>query len=126
MVTSFKVVQDTSARYRATIVDTDGSAIPASSITTLTVKLTDINTGSVINSRNDQSLLNANDGTVDSNGLLSWYMRSADNPIVTSSSSASVESHLAMFTVTWLDIRGVSQKSKWPVVFNVVNLAVEA
>ena len=95
----FTVAEQTTRRYTATIQDETGAAIPAASLTTLKLTLYDRATGAVINTRDDQNVLNANDVTVDGNGLLTWTMKPADNPIL--NDALAQEHHVALFEFTY-------------------------
>jgi hypothetical protein len=93
------VNEKVSARYTADVQDDEGNAIAAASLTTLTLTLYDKDTGDIINSRNDQDVLNTNGVTVDGSGNLTWIIDPDDNAIVTSTSK--VEDHVALFEWTW-------------------------
>lgn len=93
------IIEGTTRLFTATILDENSVAIPAASLATLTVTLTSLHSGAIINSRNAQSILNANGGVVDSAGKLSWTMSAADNAIL--NSALAVESHRALFIWTY-------------------------
>jgi hypothetical protein len=86
-----------SAVINGTITDEDGVALAASDIQGMLVTLYDDASGSIINNRLRQSVLNTNQVTIDSNGVLTWTMRPADNVIVGSVSVGEVEQHVAHF-----------------------------
>ncbi len=88
------------ARYTSIVKDDVGVAIPAADLTTLTLTLyqkSDRTT--IINSRDAQNILNANNVTVDSSGNLVWLMQPADN--IVSDQDLDKESHIALFQYTW-------------------------
>jgi hypothetical protein len=99
----FKARKGATARYTAVITQEDGAtAIPAASLSSLTLTLIDDATGAVINSRSGQNVLNVNGVTVDSSGNLAWAMSPADNPIVAATlPHGRAELHLATFAWTW-------------------------
>jgi hypothetical protein len=98
--------------------DMAGVAITKANLITLTITLIDVATSTVLNSRNGQSILDANGGTVTNDGVLTMRLDAADAPMV---GTASRESHLARFTWTWND--GVSVRTgKVEVVFDVVDV----
>jgi hypothetical protein len=84
------------AVFTATLRDKDGAAIAAASLTSLSLTLTDAHSGGVVNSRNAQNVLNANNVTVNSSGGLVWTIQIAD---VAQQGTASVEraEHVAKF-----------------------------
>jgi hypothetical protein len=96
--TPFRVNEQTTARYTAQIVDETGAALPAASLSTLKLTVYDQASGSVLNSRSQQNVLNANGVTVDSSGNLVWVMDPADNAIV---GTRELEAHIALFEWTW-------------------------
>jgi len=94
--------EKTIAKYKATITDEDQAAIASSSLSTLTLTLYDVETGTIINSRNGQNILNANNVIIDSDGLLTWTIQAADNEIVgTRRRAGQYEKHVALFEYTW-------------------------
>lgn len=108
---SFSVTEKSSFLYYATLIDETGAVVGPSLLSTLTLTLYDKIAGTIINSRNAQNVLNANnvtvfdalqtdqtnDGPVDYN--LKWQVQPADNAIVTD--SRDVETHLALFQASW-------------------------
>jgi len=96
---NYWVNEKVTARYTADVQDHEENAIAGSSLTTLTLTLYDQSTGTIINSRNAQDVLNTNGVTVNSSGNLVWIIDPDDNAIVTSTSK--VEKHIALFAWTW-------------------------
>ena len=79
--------------------DTDGVVIPSASMTTIKLTLKNLATGTVINSRNEQSVFNANGGTYHAtSGLLTIILAAADNTVT---GSNSVERHAAVIEFTY-------------------------
>jgi len=87
-----------------TIQNQDGTAVPLAELVAATLTLYDLETyvpnGSpvvgIINSRDDQDVLNANDVTIHAtSGLLTWVMAPEDNVIVTA--KRQMERHRAEF-----------------------------
>jgi hypothetical protein len=93
------LTQGTSAQYTAQLVDQTGAPVPSSALTTLTLTLYDAVTGTVINGRTAQNVLNANGVTVDSLGNLVWTLTPADVPIITA--ALAIETHIAVWQATW-------------------------
>lgn len=88
---------DTSV-FTATIQDEDSVAIPAASLLTLKCWLYVQSTGTIINSRSDQSVLNANGGTVDSSGNFELTLSPADNE---HQGTATTEIHVLLLRYTY-------------------------
>lgn len=99
IATRFDVIERTTVRYTAKLVDDQGNAIPASSLTTMTLTVYDKKTGNILNSRDDQNVLNANNVTIDVNGAFEWIIQPADLAIV--NTNLANESHIALFEWSW-------------------------
>ena len=106
------VNENSTARYTATLVDETGALIPGSSLTTLTLTLSDRATGSILNNRSAQNVMNANGVTVydtlqngvdaDGNAItynVLWQVSPADNAIAIA--GRALEVHIALFKGTW-------------------------
>jgi hypothetical protein len=88
--------ENTGAIYTATLEDSSGTAIPLANLTTITLTLYDVASGDIINSRNDQNVLNQNNITIHAtSGLLTWTMQAADNAIL--DDDLDWEHHRALF-----------------------------
>jgi hypothetical protein len=86
--------------YTATLQDEAETPIPVGQLTTLTLTLYDATTGTILNSRNAQNILNTNNVTVHAtNGLLTWTVQPADLAMVTTNMAQ--ELHIALFSWTW-------------------------
>ena len=85
-------------KYTGTLKDADGVVIPLTSISALTLTLTDAATGTAI--RSSQDVLNAHNVTVHATtGAVAWSIQAADTALVTS--GAASEEHVAEFTCTF-------------------------
>ena len=87
-----------------TLVDSAGVAIPKADIETLTLTLTDLACGDVINERDEQDVLDANGVDVgDTDGSVSWAYDAEDTPYMGDDDDLAPqeETHLAHFRVTW-------------------------
>lgn len=117
---SFSVNEQSSATYTATLVDAAGVAVSGAVLQTLTLTLYDVPSLTVINGRNAQNVLNLNDVTVDTSGLLTWNLRALDNVI--HNAAKQIEHHVALFMATWTDTGGKPQELTHEVVILVANL----
>ena len=116
---AFSVLEKTTQLYTANFVDETGVGIPSASLNTLTMTLYDAITNAAINARSTQNILNANNVTVSSSGLLTWTMQPNDNAIL--NAGLAQELHFALFQWTWTS--GTSKAGKHQAAFSVVNLA---
>lgn len=111
-----EVLEQTTPRYRAVITDDQGLPIPAASLTELLLTLTVIRSnGTITFLRADQPAINANNVTVDANGVLVWSIQVADTTLV---EDLPAERHIALFEWGW----GTGRKGKHELVLVVKNL----
>ncbi len=108
MATLGPVNERTSARYTATLEDETGAVVPASALLTLTLTVYDVETGTKINSRDSQNVLNTNGVSISEAGALVWTLEPADNIIV--STALLNEKHRALFRATWGSGRGLTHE----------------
>ncbi|MDB4786215.1 hypothetical protein OAG36_00625 [bacterium] len=89
--------------YTSTLLDDASAAITLASIDSITMTLIEFSTEVVVNSREAQDILNANNCTMHAtSGLFTWEIQPADTAIVVSGASlSSREVHLATITVVW-------------------------
>lgn len=86
-----------SAVITATITSDAGTVLPVASIQGILLTLYDVSTGTIINNRLRQSVLNLNQVAITSGGVLTWTMRPADNVIVNTPDVGDIEQHIAHF-----------------------------
>lgn len=80
-----------------------GTTITKSALITVTASLFLESTGASINSRNDQDILDANQGTITSDGVFTLRLGPLDNIIVGSPVTDLHERHLLRVKWTWND-----------------------
>lgn len=86
--------------FAGTVKDPDGVAIPLANITSATLTLTDAASGSTVNSRSNQNVLNLNNVTIDATtGALVWAIQVGDTTLL--SALADFEEHVATFTIAF-------------------------
>lgn len=100
-----RVNEKSSFRIRFTVTDDDAVAVPLADLLSATLTLYDIEESDqsispsqlrIINSRDEQDVLNTNNVTIDpTSGLVTWAMQPDDNIIVTSRKQ--IERHKAEF-----------------------------
>ena len=100
------VRERSSGTVTAVLQDEAAVVIPGASLSTLTLRLYDIATGTILNSRagaldvGGQNVLNTNNVTVDAGGILTWSVQAADHAVVSTNPRAR-ERHRAVFEFTW-------------------------
>ena len=106
------VPEGSSRRYRTVLKDADGVVIPAASISAITLTLKDVATATVVNSRTNQTVLNANGGTLEAlTGVFTMVFSALDNVIL---GTSAYETRRATFKVTY--VGGVeNHEVTWPV-----------
>lgn len=83
---------------------TDGADIVKANLISLTATLFDLRSNDVINSRDGQNVLDANNGTVATDGTLTLRLGPLDNVIVnTGTPVGGNETHCVVFVWTWND-----------------------
>jgi hypothetical protein len=97
-------VEGTSGRITGTITNDAGTAILPD---TLTLLLYDLKTGTIINSRNRQNVLNLNGVTISGAGGFEWRVSAADNVVVASPNQ--LERHRALFEWTFAGGQGKAE-----------------
>jgi hypothetical protein len=115
----FPVDEGVTPRYTATLVADDGlTAIPGSTLTSLTLTLY-VEDGelTIVNSRNNQNVLQTGGVTVDEDGALVWSATVGDTTIL--NDTLPFERHVALFQWTW----GTGRAGKHEIVLSVRNLA---
>lgn len=115
------VNEGNTATYRCTLFDESGRRLQANAITAITATLTDVKTDTIVNSRDSQDVLNANGGTLDSNGRFELILGAADNVIVTGTHKNHKRHLLLTITYTGEDL--LSHPLTHEVIFYVRNLA---
>lgn len=114
----FEVLEQTTPRYTAQILDDTGVALPAASLSTLTLSLYTLDsTGTAVYIRNAQNVLNANNVTVDTNGNIVWSVQVADTTLA--NTALDFERHIALWTWTW---SGGLKTGRHEVILNVKNV----
>ena len=115
-----RIDEGTTPVYSATLRDEASVAIPLASISTIQLTYYDRGSGTVINSRDDQNVKNANNVTIHAtSGLLTWSLQPEDTAIIgTSWDAGDVETHIALFE--WTLTNG--KRGKKEVRFDVINL----
>lgn len=81
-----------------TLLDEDDVAVGAARMTSATLTHIDRASGRTINSRLNQNVLNANNVTIDANGVVIWAMQPADTALQRQTAR---EWHIATFSFVW-------------------------
>lgn len=104
----FEVNEHSSAEYSADLKDQDGNPVGVANLTLARLTLYDRDTDTVLNERDDQDILNANDVTIEdvtagstiTRTRLVWALQPEDN-VVIRQARLSGEPHLALFSFEW-------------------------
>lgn len=106
--------------YKTVLKDENKSAIASGDLTSLTLTLYNEDDDAIINNRNAQDVLNANNVTVDSSGNLEWKIQTADTAIQGSGIGTNeIENHIALFHYKW---DSGNQEDYHEVVLPIINL----
>lgn len=117
-VPTFNFLERASGRITGTLVGADGvTPIPGSTLTTLTATLyTDDDAHTIINGRDNQTILGANGGSVDEFGAFILVLSPADNAIL--DDALPDERHTLLIQWTW----PTNQAGKFEAILAVRNL----
>jgi hypothetical protein len=101
---STTLLEATTGLLTFTLVDSDGAGVPVSLLTTLTLTYYDVISGTIVNSRNAQNVLNANDVSITTVGspavtTIEWQIQPADTVMV--DADLALEYRVAQFRWTW-------------------------
>lgn len=111
--------EGSTAIYTATVKDEAGTVIPSSAISALTLTLSNVADGEIINGRNAQDALNDNNVTMHpTSGLLTYTLQPLDTAI--QDADEPFETHRATFQCTY---NGGAGQSNWDVDFMIRNLS---
>lgn len=114
---SIRAIENQSGIYTARLKDETGTALGSSLLNSLTLTLYDKVSGDILNSRSAQNVLNANQVTVDTAGLLTWYWLPTDMVLI--DDTKLTETHIAIFEVKWTDSGSRLRQLNHEVVFTV-------
>ena len=89
MKTVFPVDEGTTPEYQVNLLDFDDVAIPDIDLDTLKLTLYDRTTETIINSRDEQDVLNTNDVTV-VDGVITWQIQPLDTAMHNSDREAEI------------------------------------
>lgn len=94
----FDVNEGTTPRYTATLLDELGAVVPAASLSAIVLSVFNKHTGTVLNGRNRQNVLNANNVSISAGGVLVWSIQAADLDVPGAQDVATI---LAVFEYEW-------------------------
>ena len=115
--------ESASGDITATFYDASGAALNKASLATLTATLKTAADETTINSRDAQTIKDANGGAVTTAGVLTLKLQPLDNIIVSSSVAVGeVETHWLDLIWTWVDSDTVTRTGTYPASFGVLNL----
>jgi len=117
------LLETTTGLLTFALVDSGGAGVPVSMLTTLTLTYYDVISGTIVNARNAQNVLNANDVSVVTAGFpavttVEWQIQPADTPMV--EPELALEYRVAQFRWTW---DSGTRHDAYQVQFGIQNLA---
>ena len=96
------ITEGSTALYSCTLTDTAGTAISSGAVSAIDATLRDVQTDAIINSRDAQSVLNVNGGTLASGGAFSLVLSALDN-IQAASNTRTLQARRLTLEVTYTD-----------------------
>ena len=103
--------------------DIVGAAILKANLVTLTITVFDLTTSAVVNSRNAQNVIDANNGTVDTAGVLTMRLQPADTVIVGTVADGAKQVRSVQLVWTFNDGVAVRTGKSDPLGFEIQKLA---
>lgn len=101
------------------LLDENGDPVPLSAVSAITMTLIEVESGEIVNDREQQDVKNTNDCTYTAEtGEFVWSVQTEDTAIVGITKPGSREKHEATFTATW----GDGKQIHWVVLLQVMNL----
>jgi len=111
----FEIKELTTPTYSGVLEDKNGDPVALDNLVTLRMTYYDVASGEIINSRDHQGVLNANQVTVhDTNGTVTWAMLVEDTTLL--SEASAIEKRRALFEWATDDKVG-----HWEVAFWILN-----
>jgi len=99
-----ELTEGETATYTASLQDENGAPVSSASLSGARLTYYSVHTGAIINGRNNQNILNANNVTISAGGALAWKLQEADVRISDAPiADGAVVSHRAVFVFEWLD-----------------------
>ena len=93
------ILERTSLRYSGVMKDLAGAVVPSTDLSALTLTWYSLaGAQAIVNARDGQNVLNANNVTIDGSGNLAWSMQPADTQIL--DATLAYEWHRALFAWT--------------------------
>lgn len=108
--------EKTTGTIRLQLTDSLDEELTLAELDTVLLTLYDVESGTILNSRNGVSIKNENGGTVDAGGGLALELSDADNALL--SQSVGIEWHVALIVWTWA---GGTKTGRKRVAFQVAN-----
>lgn len=96
---TFQLNERETGTYSFTLMDENKLPVSAGQLTGATLTLYEPDSGSIVNSRSGQNVLNLNNVTIDAAGLVKWSIQLADVTLLDAAKSHEI--HRALFFFSW-------------------------
>lgn len=103
VILTTEVLEQTTGLYEFDIVDEVDVAVPATDLASMTLTYYDLDTLEIINLRNAQNVLNANNVSIDLVGHVIWSLQVEDSILI--DTRKELEQHVILFH--WVTLNGV-------------------
>lgn len=110
-VEDWTIDEGESGSITASVQDKAGNPLTKAELTSLTISIVDLKSDTVINNRNNQTILDANNGTVAVDGTLTFKLQPQDT-INVGSPRNSLEERQVTISWTWVDLQLVTNTGK--------------
>ena len=123
-VTVIQAVEKQSGFWAGRLLDENGAGVGSTILTSLTGTLYDRATQAIINRRNAQNIINANQCTMDAAGNFRWDWVPADQTYV--NPNRTIEEHVMLITAKWTRSDGFPGEANHEIHFNVARVVLNA
>lgn len=110
-VENWTIDEGESGSITASVQDKNGNSLTKVQIESLNITILDIRSNTIINGRNSQNILDANDGTVDNDGTLTFKLQPEDT-INVGSPRGVLEERQVTIEWTWTDLEYVTNTGR--------------
>lgn len=103
--------------YGAVLKDENGQTVSSAVLDSFTLTLHNKLDSTIINGRNGQNALNANQVTIDTQGNVQWIWLPLDMPVL--NPNRDIEEHIALFVARWTDGGGRPRQANHEILIRV-------
>lgn len=104
-----EVLEGSTPQYSGVLTDENDAPVGSGALLASKMTLYSVSSGAIINGRNGQNILNANNVTISGAGVILWRLMEADTKIVDTNPGV-VVTHRAVLVFDWLDAASTARQ----------------